>query len=220
MSSSSINYDRLAGWYDRLASWVFGDLLLDAQREAVHMVEKGGDVLWIGGGSGSILPDVIQQEIGALTYVEASAEMLKRASQQLRKIDSNTPVAMIHGTEDDIPLQPYHTILSFFFLDQFPQVEMDRIWTVLDGHLKNGGQWIQVDFSDSEEERSWWHVPLIQFMYLFFKVTTGLRAHKLPDMEKGFRENGYALKECWSKGHGLIQIQVWQKYSADESTSI
>lgn len=216
-SSSPINYDRLAAWYDRLASWVFGDLLLESQKQAVHMVEKGSHILWIGGGTGSVLPEVLQQEIGALTYVEASVEMLKRARQQLHELGSNTPIAMIHGTEDDIPSQSYDAIFSFFFLDQFPQVEMDRIWTVLQGHLREGGQWVQVDFSDKANR--WWHVPLIQFMYLFFKITTGLQTHQLPDMEKGFRENGYRLKKSWSKGKGLIQVQVWEKYGPDKSPS-
>ena len=218
MNASSINYDRLAGWYDRLASWVFGDLLLAAQREAVHTVERGSHVLWIGGGTGSVLPTVLRQEIVSLTYVEASNEMLKRARKQLQEIDSNLPVTMIHGTENDIPSPSYDTVLSFFFLDQFLQNEMDRIWTILDGHLRAGGQWIQVDFSDKKEESRWWHVPLIQFMYVFFQLTTGLQTRQLPDMEKGFREKGYVLKKSWSKGKGLIQVQAWQKPANDTFT--
>ncbi|MEL6133253.1 MAG: hypothetical protein AAFR59_07810, partial [Bacteroidota bacterium] len=74
-----ISYDWIARGYDQLAKWVYGDLLLAAQREAIAQLGEGAHVLWIGGGTGRVIPALLEQKIASLTFVDASQKMLDRA---------------------------------------------------------------------------------------------------------------------------------------------
>ena len=97
-------FDLIAPVYDRLAGFVFGRRL----RQAAAWVVAAGlpptarRILFIGGGTGRLLPAVLHTAPTAqVLYVEASGEMLRLARQVLAGLPPAEAgrVTLRHGTE-------------------------------------------------------------------------------------------------------------------------
>jgi tRNA (cmo5U34)-methyltransferase len=180
---SSGNYDRVAWFYDALASLVFGSALRRVQQAALLAGLPPGAprVLVLGGGTGWVLTEILRLRPEArILYLEASEQMLARARQRLQPGSQADQVEFRHGTEQDLkPEERFDVLVTFFVLDCFPLDTLSAALSRLNAARQPDAPWLLADF---KLPVYWWQRVLLQAMYLFFRLTTGLRANRLPNL--------------------------------------
>lgn len=187
---SATGFDRLAASYDRLAQMVFGAAICESQRVWLGQIPPGSRILWVGGGTGELLPALLAQvQPAQVTYLELSPRMLARARARLAPAQQ-ARVDWRVGTEADLPPEArYDALLTFFVLDLFDPPHLAVMLDRLHRHLRPGGRWLFTDFVPQAA----WHRLLLRLMYLTFRVLCGISGrHELP-FAAAFAQRGYQL---------------------------
>ncbi|GAB3839129.1 class I SAM-dependent methyltransferase [Hymenobacter jeollabukensis] len=214
MPSSTPDFDSVAAFYDPLARLVFGPTLLRAQRAALQTglptAGAAPRVLFIGGGTGRVLPELLAVSPGAqVLYLEASARMLRQAEELARPLPAAAGrVQFRHGTETALlPAEQFDVIVAFFLFDLFPPAELADLLARLQRHAHGGTRWLVADFAPP---RRGWQRGLQWLMYRFFGLTSGVRGRQLPDIVGALGQLG--LRPAWGQqwADGLVQAGVWQ----------
>lgn len=211
-------FDRIAPVYDLLARGVFGQTLKKARRRFIHQIKAGDRVLIMGGGTGWILPHVLDRlgKSGQVLYVELSKVMIERASARIREHPGRHLVQFLHGEVKDIPGSwRADVIVTHFFLDLFSPDELKLVFTTLSEFLLPQGSWLIADFSRPAQA---WHIPyriLIALMYLFFRLTCGISAKRLQNFQAMFFQHGFQLKEQDQWWRGMISSRIYSKESGE-----
>ncbi|MDO7852222.1 class I SAM-dependent methyltransferase [Hymenobacter convexus] len=178
-------FDRVAWCYDALAGLVFGPAQRLTQRAALAGLppQAAPHVLILGGGTGWVLTEVLRRRPqSTVLYLEASPKMLARARQRLAREcpQAAHQVAFRHGTQAALqPTERFDTIITFFVLDCIAQPELPVALAQLRQAQRADAPWLLADFRPA---RGGWRRWLLAAMYLFFRLTTGLRARSLPDL--------------------------------------
>lgn len=207
------SFDFMARYFDALAGLVFGRRLARAQWEAArHGLAAGAPrVLFIGGGTGRVLPGLLRQELaGQVLYLEASAAMLRRAEQHLQQTapELRARVEFRHGTEADLaPAEQFDAVLAFFLFDLFPPRQLAALLARLQAHTHARTRWVVADFAPP---RRGWQRGLQWLMYRFFGLTAGVPGRRLPDIAGALRGRG--LRPRWQRAwaDGLVEASVWE----------
>ena len=206
MSATARGFDQLAGSYDRLAKLVFGPTLAAAQRQWLQCLPPKGRVLWVGGGTGEWLPELLAlHPCVEVIYLELSGEMLRRARQ---RIPDTSRVQWIHGSLDALPSEArYDAVLTFFFLDLFAPDEFEASMDRLHAHLRPGGQWLFADFVPQTS----WQRAILKALYLGFRWLCGISGKDELPFEQAFRRRGYRLRGEQRFWRGMIAAWWWRK---------
>ncbi len=209
------NFDRVAPFYDVLAGAVFGGALLRAQRWTIRHGLPGGAarILFIGGGTGRVLPDLLSRAPQArITYVEASAEMLARARKRLQATAAPADFARVSfqlGTDAELPpTADFDVILTFFFLDVFPDSALPAAIARLQAAAAPSAVWLIADFVPA---RTHWQRALLAVMYRFFRLTAGLRTGALPHWPAALAAAGWQPTQTMSFVGTAVQAGVWRR---------
>ncbi len=198
------DFSRVAPVYDTLANLVFGKTLMEATKSGFSWILPGDSVLIMGGGTGKVLETL--DELGIplnVWFMDSSEGMLELArKRRLENIDVQFIEADSRGYSFT---QPYDIILTPFFLDCFTTKELvsNRRW--IDG-LKPDGHWLFADFVPTN---SWIKDRFIELMYLFFRLTAGLKISRTPDYDQFFR--GMSLIQKQSFYGNMIESRVYRK---------
>lgn len=194
MKSTLNGFNRLASYYDRLKTMVFGQTIHDSQQWFLKSIPPGANVLILGGGSGEILPPLRRMNPDAvISFVDASSSMLGMAKKRIPEEDKQK-LRFIHGTENDLDEgAAFDAIVTHFFLDLFPDHKLENLCNHLGERLRPGGLWVVSDFVDGgARDRA-----VLWLMYRFFRFTCGIEADRLPDWEGHLTASG--LVEVSSK---------------------
>ncbi|OON68797.1 class I SAM-dependent methyltransferase [Hymenobacter sp. CRA2] len=209
------NFDRVARFYDPLAGLVFGPLLLRAQRAALQaglaQAQPAPRVLFIGGGTGRVLPDLFAHQPAAqVVYLEASARMLAQAAsliqEQLPAVADQ--ISLRHGTETVLqPAEQFDVVVAFFLFDLFPDVELAALVQRLHQHTHTSTRWLVADFAPPHRG---WQRGLQWLMYRFFGLTSAVPGRQLPDIAGVLGRLG--LQRHWQQqwADGLVEAAVWK----------
>tara|TARA_R100001015_G_C4596848_1_gene152023 strand:- start:334 stop:975 length:642 start_codon:yes stop_codon:yes gene_type:complete len=179
MSKKTNDFNSVAGMYDSIANVVFKKSLMESQLNFLDELPQEGHILFIGGGSGKILPDLwkLRPKLH-IDFLDASQKMINKAEKRLRR-KPNAKIRFISGTENDIePDATYDAILTFFFLDLFPTEKKLKVAKKLNTHLKKGGIWLHADFN---EAHTFMQRMREKSMFLFFKMVSNIEADKITD---------------------------------------
>lgn len=178
------DFGPVAGFYDALAGLVFGGALRRAQRATLAAGLPPGPaprVLVLGGGAGWVLGEIWRQRPQAqVLYLEVSAAMLARTRARLARHPAppGAAVELRQGTEADLrPSEQFDVIVTFFVLDCFSAGALPGALARLHAARRPGAPWLVADFLPA---RRGWRRWLLGAMYLFFKLTVGLRVRQLP----------------------------------------
>jgi SAM-dependent methyltransferase len=189
-------YDTIAPLYDRLSRLVFGQALVHAQAWLLAFIPAGSRVLIAGGGTGWILEELARVHAAGLVvdYVDNSAQMLLLAQQ--RSCGANK----VHYRQMDIlhftAAAPYDVVITPFLFDNFPAETAQVAFEKISSALKPHGLWL---FSDFHLTASSGFVQrlLLKVMYTFFRLTCGIAANALPDMDHLFEPEYMQLHTGW-----------------------
>jgi len=210
-----LNFDRIAPYYDFLASLVFFGAIKRSQVENLRIIPPKGKVLIIGGGTGWIIPYIFEGgQVEKLHYVEASQKMLEMAQKKCPE-EFLGKVEFILGDETAISDVNFDAIITNFFLDCFEEERLKEIMKILYGHLKEGGHWFVTDFQiDQKWYRRIWQNPLLKLMFIFLKLNSKLESGYLVDFDSIF--DGFGMGVLSEKRYfgGFVKSNVRERGSA------
>jgi len=187
------DFDKLAFVYDRLAKLIFGKSITESQKHFLKNIPDQSSVLILGGGTGSILTELLKIKNVFICYIEASEKMLSMARE---KFENDKRVQFIHGTENDIPSgKHFDVIITNFYLDLFSDDSLKIVLGKIKKSITTRAQWIATDFVNN----NWWQSVMLKLMYGFFQVTCNIQARKLPEWNKELQDAG--AKEVDSKNY-------------------
>jgi tRNA (cmo5U34)-methyltransferase len=201
------NFDRIAPVYDSLTFLVFGGAILRSQNIYLAEIPKSGTVLVLGGGTGKFLPRLMKLNPGCqIWYVDSSTAMIRRAR---RSVNNSAEINFILGTEDSLPKEiKFDAVITFFYLDLFELNKLGFVIAKIKASLNTGACWLVADFANSE--RGWTQL-FIKFMYLFFRLTCGLKTDRLVDWTTALLQSGFTSTHRHVFFSGLIESRVFQQ---------
>ncbi len=204
-----MSFDPIAPVYDALSRLVFGRSLVQAQLVWLTKVPPDSAVLIVGGGTGGLLAEVLTQcRPARVLFLEASGKMLTKARGRVRHHPLTERVEFREGTESLLQASDAFTVVLLpFVLDVSPEPVLARQFLppLLRATLP-GGLWLVTDFIHSPRLQ---HRLLLQTMYFFFRLVTGLQARQLPDWPRLLTEAGLIPGAQQTAANGQVQTGVW-----------
>jgi len=202
------NYNNSAWFYDSLARLVYGNALINAQVFLLKRISLNSKILIVGGGTGWILEEITRIYASGLqiTYVEIAPDMM---AQSKKRNVGNNQVTFINDAIENVDLpKDFDIALTPFLLDNFIEENLNKIFSSIAALLKPKAFWLNTSFQLTGK---WWQQVLLKTMFIFFKVTCGIEASKLPGIDKCFEENGFKLIEQQSFFGDFIGAKIFKK---------
>lgn len=202
---SALNrFNWIAPRYDRLVHLIFGGTLHRAQLHFISAIGPRDRVLILGGGSGKLLNELlIIRPLIAVTYIEASSEMIRLTRQNIHQ---NPNVIFIHGTQNDIPEGRYDVVITNFFLDLFTNVGVETLIKIVLEKFDVNGKWLVTDFENTNKIS---HRILLSLMYFFFRAIGSISVKRLPEWLPVFMKAGLELKAEKMFNDGFVSARIF-----------
>ena len=161
----------------------------------------------MGGGTGWVLEEITKIHSSGLsiTYVDASAKMIALA--QKRVTGENKVTFITSPIQAAIIDHVYDVVLTPFFFDNFTDKSLPEIFSSINNSIAGKVIWLYCDFQNTDV---FCQRILLRAMYLFFKVSCGIEANRLPDVDGCFVKYGYQIKdkEMFMKGFIMSAIYI------------
>jgi ubiquinone/menaquinone biosynthesis C-methylase UbiE len=202
------NFNLIAPVYDALAKLIFGNKLKSAQCHFLHLIPQDSNVLIVGGGTGWILDEIFKTGFrGSVTYVEASAKMIKMTE---RRLQTSWKVTLICGDEKAIPEEFYDVLITNFFLDVFSAEKLNKVMAQLSDRLSSHGLWFCTDFRHTNRLE---HQFIIWLMLQFFRFSARLESRSLLNFQAFFKDLPMKQIDYHEFSKELIFSSLYQKMS-------
>ncbi|WP_186753680.1 class I SAM-dependent methyltransferase [Echinicola salinicaeni] len=201
-------YDRVVFFYDGLASLVLGKGYLESKRAFLDHISKGDNVLYIGGGTGTNLPEILTQvgEDGKVFFVEASQKMVNEAAKD---IPDKLTRRVVFLKEDDfkkIPKHQFQIVITQYLLDLLPESDLKILFDEVSKRCNRKTKWIFTDFLDHPNRK------VLQYIMIgFFRLVTKNPRKDLPNYSKYFKKYGWEIKNKISFKNDWIQAWLCGK---------
>jgi ubiquinone/menaquinone biosynthesis C-methylase UbiE len=101
----------------------------------------------------------------------------------------------------------YDLIATHFFFDCFNQHELETLISRIASAAAPGARWVVSEFRTAS-------IParlLVRALYLFFRITTGLRTQSLVDHRPILRAQGFRLIDASQSRGGLVVSELWER---------
>jgi ubiquinone/menaquinone biosynthesis C-methylase UbiE len=200
-----MNADRIARLYRWIEYATFG---LALQRRRVAFLPEVADarrVLVLGDGDGRCLEKLVEQNPRArFDYVDSSGRMLALARGR-----AGTERVAYHpadALEIALPARGYDLIVTHFFLDCFDEAGASRLVECVARAACPRARWLVSEF-----RRTRWSPPLLASLYLFFRITTGLKTRRLIDHHPLLARHGFQMVRAESAWRGLLASELWMR---------
>jgi len=206
------NFNPVARIY-RLTEYLsFGPLLQRARTHFLPQLPPLHQALVLGDGDGRFLARLLAREhhLSALA-VDTSATMLR-----LLRHHCQTDIQRVRTLQASaltiIPAPGTDLIVTHFFLDCFTQPEVDALAKTLAANTAPGTFWLLSDFAIPPSLILRPFAALyIRFLYLAFRVLTGLRVTHLPDPQSALAAADFDRIARHEFLAGFIYTEVWQR---------
>lgn len=201
------SYDSVAYYYEKLGL-LLGRSYQDSKFDFLDRLKEGDQVLYLGGGTGVNLQELLDRigSDGTVHYIEASAKMILRAKRRV-KPEQLPQVVFLHQSDfAHIPLRTFDVILTQFFLDILLDQEIHRLFQEVEKRTTLDVRWIFVDFF-SAKGKTW----LVNLMIWFFRRTTGNPRKDLPNYAHFFYSWDWEIREKKARQLGFIQAWLLMK---------
>lgn len=206
-------FDKSTKWYDWLSKLVFGNRLRKMERKLIPHLPHSGTILWVGGGSGQILPEIIDARPDLkILYLDSSENMISMARKRISGAEANVSFFTSHKQLADCQ-EDLAAVLLFFVLDVF---EEEGLQEALSTWISNSGKKASLLLvADFDYPTSWpgnvFARLLIPLMYFFFSLTIQIPTTKLPNWKKSLIQFGYAETSMNTSLIGVIRSGCWRR---------
>lgn len=184
------NYNHIAWIYDWLANIVFGGKQERAKQAFLPRIPDNANILVVGGGTGKIISYLraLNKDF-EVDFVELSANMIFHAKE--REV-SHLKINFHQQSILDYKAGDYDVVLTNFFFDQFSQGQAQLILQHIKTKLRPNGILI---FSDFIRNNHIWDRFVTCIMFVFFRITAGIRTKTFPPYNLMFSSQGFYVGE-------------------------
>jgi SAM-dependent methyltransferase len=197
-----VNCDRIARAYRWLEYAAFGRALERRRFRFLAEVAGARRALLLGDGDGRFLAKLLAQNSAlAVDSIDASARMLELA----RARAGGDRVTYIHADALSVPLAEYDLIVTHFFLDCLDACQMESLAARVSAAAKPGALWLVSEFREPR-----WARLYLRGLYLFFRLTTGLKTQRLVDHRPVLARHGFRVVKEETSRAGLLASELWK----------
>jgi ubiquinone/menaquinone biosynthesis C-methylase UbiE len=165
----------------------------------------------LGEGDGRFLVKLVQQNRDAsIDYVDLSEKMLELARS--RAGEDRVKYFCANALTIPLSVAEYDLIVTHFFLDCLNEQDAVTLVSKLVRTARPGARWVVSEFRD----RNTLSRLVVALLYLFFRITTGLRTRRLIDHRTICVQQGLCLLRDETSLGGLLASELWTMGS-DES---
>jgi SAM-dependent methyltransferase len=165
--------------------------------------------LLLGDGDGRFLARLLEQNPALIAdTVDLSARMLALA----RTRGGGDRVTYRHADAlvASLPQAEYDLIVTHFFLDCLDQHDTETLVCRVSKAARPGAMWLISEF-----RQPLWATFFIRGLYLFFRVTTGLKTQHLVDYRPILNRFGFRLAQEETSRAGLLASELWISSDGD-----
>jgi ubiquinone/menaquinone biosynthesis C-methylase UbiE len=211
-----MNCDLLARPYQALECIAFGRTLEKQRFAFLHETDHARRALILGEGDGRFVCELATRN-GAIAVdcIEASAKMIEVAQRRLHsaRVDHPERIRFLHcdAMEGIEGTERYDLVVTHFFLDCFSDAQTRALVRAVRSVCAPAAKWLIAEFR--QPDRGWrkWHARCwLDTMYLFFGITTGLQATRLPDYRAALKAAGFELRDIRLAYAQMIGSELWQ----------
>jgi SAM-dependent methyltransferase len=211
------NFDHIARPYRWLEYLTLGRALERCRLHYLPAVLHQNRALILGDGDGRFLAQLLAQNPHRQAdAVDTSATMLKLLRRRCEKASPNIPLRLqIHHTSALTFCPPqgekYDLVVTHFFLDCLTQPDLELLISRIAPNLTPGALWLLSDFRVPSSGLMHFTAKLIvRFLYLAFRILTGLRTKHLPDHATALAHAGLTKISHQHQLAGLLTTELWQ----------
>lgn len=208
-----MSFDAVAPWYRTLETIAFGNALQRARVACLSEIGSPRRALVVGEGNGRFLRELLTTHPKVqVDCVDASERMLQLAQQRIGGSANRVTFSRRDITSWAPEPRQYDLIVTHFFLDCFPEVQLGEIVRKLSRVATADAAWLLADFCLPAQDfaglraRAW-----LGAMYWFFRSAAGVEARELVDPSPFLRGEGFLLAQQHLIRHGLLKSQRWQR---------
>ena len=190
-------------WIERLG---MGRALERRRRWFLPSLGHSRRALVLGDGDGRFLRELLRNNSAVQAdYVDLSERMLEQALHRVG------PDRVVYRKADALTAEfapgEYDLIVSHFFFDCFNSAELALLIERVAGAAKPGAEWIVSEFRTPNILAR----LLVRALYLFFRITTGLKTRNLADHRPILGSHGFRLMSSSHARGGLVVSELWER---------
>lgn len=198
-----MNCDFIAPFY-RLCEYIgFGRELERRRRRFLGEALRARRALVLGDGDGRFLAQLLKLNHQVrVDCVDFSCGMLKLA----RRRAGTERVTYHHADARAMPLvhAEYDLVVTHFFFDCFAQRDAELLACRVAASAGPQAVWLVSEFRQPR-----WAWGVLRGLYLFFRVTTGLKTRRLVDHRPLLQRCGFRLEQEHTSRFGLLASEMW-----------
>lgn len=206
-----MNCDPIARAYRWFEYAAFARALERRRFRYLSAIGNTESALILGDGDGRFLARLLATAPAAhVQLVDSSQRMLELA--RLRACSSR--VAYQHADARNVTLLPaqFDLVATHFFLDCFDSEDLPRLIRRIAESARPDAIWLVSEFRQPiRGVRAAWAWMWLHVLYLFFRITTGLRVKGLTDPRPFLEASGFKLEQAEEAWFGLLASEVWRK---------
>ncbi len=216
MSAPRPRFDWLAPAYVWLERLSYGHRLQRCRTALLGELSNAKSTLILGDGDGRFLEALLQSnpqiEVDSLDVSLGMIDLARRRIEAIPGAVERVRFQMADARTADFPPGNYDLIVTNFFLDCFPQRELQDLVARLVPSLKPGGRWLVGDFRlpEGRAARRLARIALAG-MYLFFRALTRIPASRLVDPDPILQSHGLTRRTTASQMGGFLTSALWVK---------
>jgi SAM-dependent methyltransferase len=201
-----MNCDLIAPHYWWIEKLGMGGALERRRRWFLPQLENARRALVLGDGDGRFLRELLRRNRSVCAdYVDLSSRMLELARR--KSGDERVDYRQADALTAAFPQDEYDLIATHFFFDCFGAGELAALIGRVADAAKPGAQWVVSEFRTV-------NIParlLVSALYLFFRITTGLKTRRLVDHRPMLRAHGFRLINASHSSGALVVSELWER---------
>ncbi len=205
------NFDNVARIYRFAEYLALGPLLQRTRTHFLRELPPRHQALLLGDGDGRFLAQLLphRPHLAALA-VDTSATMLQLLRHRCQPFIQRVRTLQASAL-DVIPAPGTDLIVTHFFLDCLTQPELTSLTRTIADHTDPGTLWLVSDFAIPQTPILRPLAALyIRFLYLAFRILTGLRVTHLPDPPSALTAAGFTRIARHTFLCGILYTEIWQ----------
>jgi len=201
-----MNCDWIAPHYWWIEKLGMGRMLERRRRWFLPRLNNARRALVLGDGDGRFLRELLRENSTVhADYVDLSSRMLELARQKAgadRVVYKQADARALEFVPGE-----YDLIATHFFFDCFGQHELEPLISRIAAAATPGARWVVSEFCTTS-------IParlLVQAIYFFFRITTGLGNQSLVDHRPILSAHGFRLIDATQSRGDLVVSELWER---------